>query len=79
MVGLTCSPYSTKERGITGCRFLRQEQTYHIDSRKFYENEVFRTSPITEFLLSEITGRCCVLFIRDYVQGISALFFYLRG
>jgi len=63
----------SKRRGIVASPFLYPEQTFHVPSRKFFENEVFKSSREREFGEEDIVRRCCVLFIRDYAKGTPAL------
>jgi hypothetical protein len=49
--------------------FLYPEQTYHVPTRKFFENEVFKSLQNRDVPVAEVAGRCCVLFFRDYAKG----------
>ena len=49
--------------------FLYPDQTYHVPTRKFFENEVFKSTQYRDAPLDDIAGRCCILFVRDYAKG----------
>jgi len=67
----------TKQKGFIGTPFVRPEQTYHVPTRRFYVNEVFRTRAAYDYSFEDVTGSCCVLYIRDYVKGTAILEFDL--
>lgn len=52
--------------------FLYPDQTFHVPTRKFFENEVFRSTQFRDLPLDDIAGRCCVLFARDFTKGAAA-------
>ncbi|KAK3800671.1 hypothetical protein RRG08_003077 [Elysia crispata] len=54
---------------IKGQWFYRPEETYHLATRKFLEKEVFRCDVSHGTPLSEIVGRCCVMFVKDYFKS----------
>ncbi|GFO15453.1 polybromo 1 [Plakobranchus ocellatus] len=54
---------------IKGQWFYRPEETYHLATRKFLEKEVFRSDISHGTPLSEIVGRCCVMFVKDYFRS----------
>ncbi|KAK6994776.1 protein polybromo-1-like isoform X1 [Biomphalaria glabrata] len=56
------------QKVIKGNWFYRPEETYHIATRKFLEKEVFRSETSHGTPLSEIVGRCCVMFVKDYFK-----------
>ncbi|XP_070193759.1 protein polybromo-1-like isoform X2 [Littorina saxatilis] len=53
---------------IKGCYFYRPNETYHLATRKFLEKEVFKTEQSHEMNMSQIMGRCCVMFVKDYFK-----------
>lgn len=50
-------------------QFFRPLETFHVTSRKFLEQEVFRTDVHESVPMSKITGRCCVVSVRDYFRN----------
>ncbi|CAA19283.1 RSC complex bromodomain subunit Rsc1 [Schizosaccharomyces pombe] len=54
---------------VTVCWYLRPEQTVHRADAVFYENEVFKTSLYRDHPVSEIVGRCFVMYITRYIRG----------
>ena len=52
---------------FTGSWFCYPEGTLHPPERKFMEREVFKTTYSREDFISEISGKCYVLHLRDYV------------
>jgi hypothetical protein len=48
---------------------LRPAQTVHAIHRKFYDKEVFRSDKTVEHVASLVLGKCCVLYIKDYIRG----------
>lgn len=63
-----------------GTRYLRPAETYHVETRTFYENEVFKTNDTITEPVAQLGGKCWVLFMRDFctytVAGISAADLY---
>ncbi len=62
----------TKKDGETmvyGNRFFRPIETFHVSSRKFLEQEVFRSDLHSMVALSSITGRCIVVSVKDYFRS----------
>ncbi|XP_035825265.1 protein polybromo-1 isoform X1 [Aplysia californica] len=63
--------FSRDESGqvdIKGQWFYRPGETYHLATRKFLEKEVFRSDTRQSTPISEIVGRCCVMFVKDYFK-----------
>jgi hypothetical protein len=58
-----------------GVRYLHPDQTHHVATRMFYENEVFKTKEPVIGPIAELDGKCWVLFMREYcaytVAGIN--------
>jgi len=51
---------------IYGNQFYRPRETFHQQTRKFLENEVFWTSEYKNVAFKDIVGRCCVVNVKDY-------------
>jgi len=51
---------------IYGNQFYRPRETFHVQTRKFLENEVFRTSEYKNVALKDVVGRCCVMNVKDH-------------
>ena len=56
------------EQMMYGNQFFRPVETYHVSTRKFLENEVFRTENHQSVAMSKIVGRCCVVPVREYFK-----------
>lgn len=52
---------------MEGNTFFRPYETFHIPTRRFMEQEVFKSDQHQSVPLSKITGRCFVMYIRDYI------------
>lgn len=59
----------TGEQWINVCWYYRPEQTVHRASRKFYENEVFKSGQYRDHPASQILSRTYVQFITRYTRG----------
>lgn len=53
---------------MEGNTFFRPYETFHIPTRRFMEQEVFKADQQKSVPLSKIKGRCFVMCIRDYIQ-----------
>ncbi|ESO96257.1 hypothetical protein LOTGIDRAFT_144178, partial [Lottia gigantea] len=53
---------------IQGNWFYRPGETYHLQTRKFLEKEVFKSDSITTIAMSQIWGKCYVMFVKDYFK-----------
>jgi len=53
---------------IYGCWFYRPFETYHIASKKFLEKEVFKSDSYNNAPLSQVVGKCFVMFVKDYFK-----------
>ncbi|KAB7505112.1 Protein polybromo-1 [Armadillidium nasatum] len=51
---------------LYGCQYYRPAETFHLPTRKFYEQEVFKTEKHMGLPLSEVVGKCVVLSAVDY-------------
>ncbi|ORX54789.1 Bromodomain-domain-containing protein [Piromyces finnis] len=54
---------------INGIWFLIPEQTVYPASKRFLENEVFRTTHNETYSLDKIIDKCYVLNLKDYCRG----------
>ncbi|KAI8803532.1 Bromodomain-containing protein [Cladochytrium replicatum] len=54
---------------LQGAWYLRPENTVHRSSQKFMEFEVFKTTHMEEYHLTDVQDTCFVLFVKDYVRG----------
>lgn len=48
--------------------FLRPFETYHVTSRKFLEQELFKSDQHEAMPLSRLDGKCFVMSIKDYFK-----------
>uniref|UniRef100_T1KTX6 BAH domain-containing protein n=1 Tax=Tetranychus urticae TaxID=32264 RepID=T1KTX6_TETUR len=53
---------------IYGCWFYRPYETYHIASKKFLEKEVFKSDSYNNAPLSQVAGKCFIMFVKDYFK-----------
>lgn len=56
------------EQMIHGNQFFRPIETFHVPTRKFLENEVFRTDVHKNVSFAQIEGRCYVMSVKDYFK-----------
>ena len=54
---------------MSGNRFFRPVETFHLPTRKFLEREVFRTDVHEDVGFDRIVGRCFVMPVRDYFRS----------
>ncbi|KAH9526702.1 Protein polybromo-1 [Dermatophagoides farinae] len=59
---------NTGQALIHGCWFYRPPETFHLASRRFLEKEVFKSDNYTNTPLSQVMGKCCVMFVKDYFR-----------
>ncbi|BES94930.1 BAH [Nesidiocoris tenuis] len=52
-----------------GNQYYRPNETYHVTTRKFLENEVFKTDMNIAVPLNQVLGRCCILSVKDYFKS----------
>ncbi|CAG8818736.1 16635_t:CDS:2, partial [Racocetra persica] len=57
------------ENGVNVCWYYHPEQTKHQVSKKFFQNEVFKTNTFHDHLVQDVLGKCFVLQVKDYVKG----------
>ncbi|RXG69930.1 Protein polybromo-1 [Armadillidium vulgare] len=58
---------SEEEAFISGTRYVHAHDVAIITDRKPYKTEVYLTFKIETLSLSEIIGKCCVLYIKEYI------------
>lgn len=49
--------------------FLRPHETYHVTTRRFLEQELFKSDVHQAIPLSQVRNKCHVLFIKDYLRS----------
>lgn len=53
---------------LYGKFFVRPSETFHVQTRKFLEKEVFLSDTHIAVPLDEIKERCCVMNVKDYIK-----------
>ncbi|XP_063901199.1 protein polybromo-1-like [Zophobas morio] len=53
---------------LYGRWFYHPHEIFHSPTRKFYRNEVFKTSFFHTNSFDKVIGPCCVMHVRDYVR-----------
>lgn len=48
--------------------FFRPHETYHVTTRRFLEQEVFKTDSYQSVPLDQVIGKCCVMNVKDYFK-----------
>uniref|UniRef100_A0A8C7TIL0 Protein polybromo-1 n=1 Tax=Oncorhynchus mykiss TaxID=8022 RepID=A0A8C7TIL0_ONCMY len=56
------------EKWLYGCWFYRPGETFHLATRKFLQQEVFKSDYFNKVLVSKILGKCMVMFVKDYFK-----------
>ncbi|XP_076258471.1 protein polybromo isoform X4 [Rhynchophorus ferrugineus] len=51
---------------LYGNHFLRPDETYHAQTRRFLEKEVFKSDRYCSVPLEEVKDRCCVVSVKQY-------------
>lgn len=51
---------------LHGNHYFRPDETYHVQTRRFLEKEVFKSDKNINIALEEIKDRCCVLTVKQY-------------
>ncbi|KNC29730.1 hypothetical protein FF38_05210 [Lucilia cuprina] len=51
-----------------GAVFLRPHETYHVQTRKFLEKEVFKSSMSQTIPMDKVLGKCYIMHIKDYIK-----------
>ncbi|XP_052893042.1 protein polybromo-1 [Anopheles moucheti] len=53
---------------MDGLLLLRPHETYHVQTRKFMEQELFKSDQHIQIPLSKALNKCFVMHVRDYVK-----------
>ncbi|XP_055608504.1 protein polybromo-1 isoform X2 [Uranotaenia lowii] len=53
---------------MSGIIFVRPYETYHLATRKFIEKEVFKSELHKAVPLSDVRGKCFVMYVKDYFK-----------
>uniref|UniRef100_A0A146VZB6 Protein polybromo-1 n=1 Tax=Fundulus heteroclitus TaxID=8078 RepID=A0A146VZB6_FUNHE len=53
---------------LDGCWFYRPPETFHVATRKFLEKEVFKSDYYNKVSISNVLGKCMVIFVKDYFK-----------
>uniref|UniRef100_A0A182MT35 Polybromo-1 n=1 Tax=Anopheles culicifacies TaxID=139723 RepID=A0A182MT35_9DIPT len=53
---------------MNGLLLLRPHETYHVQTRKFMEQELFKSDQHIQIPLSKALNKCFVMHVRDYVK-----------
>uniref|UniRef100_A0A182Q1C5 Polybromo-1 n=1 Tax=Anopheles farauti TaxID=69004 RepID=A0A182Q1C5_9DIPT len=53
---------------MNGLLLLRPHETFHVQTRKFMEQELFKSDQRIEIPLSKALNKCFVMHVRDYVK-----------
>ncbi|XP_011612227.1 protein polybromo-1-like [Takifugu rubripes] len=56
------------ETWLYGCWFYRPTETFHLATRKFLENEVFKGDYYNKVPFNKVLGKCVVMFVKDYFK-----------
>ncbi|XP_067123626.1 protein polybromo-1 isoform X3 [Centruroides vittatus] len=56
------------EQWIYGCWFYRPNETFHLATRKFLQKELFKSDNHNSAPLSQVMGKCYVMFVKDYFK-----------
>ncbi|CAB0036173.1 unnamed protein product [Trichogramma brassicae] len=59
---------SDGQQMLYGNLFYRPSETYHVASRKFLDKEVFKSDSHVAVPITKISGKCCVLNVKDYFR-----------
>jgi protein polybromo-1 len=54
---------------VSGPRFMYPHEVDHQPNRVFYKNELFKSDSEVRSPLTEVTGRCSVLSLKDYCSS----------
>ncbi|XP_076040531.1 protein polybromo isoform X16 [Oratosquilla oratoria] len=55
---------------LYGCHYYRPPETFHVSTRKFYEQEVFKTDKHSPLPLKDVVGKCFVMSSLDYFKSV---------
>lgn len=56
------------QRMMTGNQFIRPMETFHSQTRKFLEQELFKSDQHISMPLSTVQGKCYVMIAKDYFK-----------
>uniref|UniRef100_A0A673YIL8 Protein polybromo-1 n=1 Tax=Salmo trutta TaxID=8032 RepID=A0A673YIL8_SALTR len=56
------------EKWLYGCWFYRPSETFHLATRKFLKQEVFKSDYFNKVPVSKILAKCMVMFVKDYFK-----------
>uniref|UniRef100_A0A1I8PEL3 Protein polybromo-1 n=1 Tax=Stomoxys calcitrans TaxID=35570 RepID=A0A1I8PEL3_STOCA len=54
---------------MLGSVFLSPHETYHVQTRKFFEKEVFKSNVSQNIPMERVMGKCYVMHIKDYIKA----------
>ncbi|XP_062616162.1 protein polybromo-1-like [Saccostrea cucullata] len=60
---------ANSQQQLHGNWFYRPNETFHLASRKFLEKEVFKSDFYTSIPLSQVIGKCYVMYVKDYFKS----------
>merc|ERR1719431_1042519 len=60
---------ATGEPFIWACFFYRPGETFHVQTRKFLDKEVFKSDSYEKIAFSKVLGKCFVMFVKDYYKN----------
>lgn len=82
MIG-TVMKFRKDSTGTMQCilvRYYRPDETFHVPNTTFYEKEVFRSADEVQVAVSELSGKCGVLFMKEFlantIVGVKAADLY---
>lgn len=53
---------------LYGYVYFRPAETFHVRTRKFLQQEVFKTDARRTVALDQVCGRCCVMNVKEYFK-----------
>ncbi|XP_048738876.1 LOW QUALITY PROTEIN: protein polybromo-1-like [Ostrea edulis] len=60
---------SNAQQQLHGNWFYRPNETFHLASRKFLEKEVFKSDFYTSIQLTQVIGKCYVMYVKEYFKS----------
>lgn len=67
------------ETWLYGCWFYRPTETFHLATRKFLENEVFKGDYYNKVPFNKVLGKCVVMFVKVRPHKYGNLLINPRG
>ncbi|XP_021376481.1 protein polybromo-1-like isoform X21 [Mizuhopecten yessoensis] len=58
----------TDTQMLHGNWFYRPNETFHLATRKFLEKEVLKSDSYTSIPLTQVIGKCYIMFVKDYFK-----------